>query len=279
MPNIGYVNGRFLPLEEACVSVEDRGFQFGDGVYEVIRVYGGKPFRLKEHLSRLERSAQAIAISVPLSPGEWEAKVNEGIRLSGFPDGKVYIQLTRGVAPRDHQFPASPDPTLVMTVREMPPVDSRMMAEGVTAMTLPDLRWGRCDIKSLNLLPNVLAKQQAKESGAFEAIFVRDGLVTEGTSSNVMLGCEGVLLTPALGDNLLAGVTRQEVLDLAREEGIPMEERSVTLGELKAADELFLVGTTIEILPVTQLDGKPVADGKPGPMAIGLASRFKALVG
>jgi len=110
MPNIGYVNGRFLPLEEACVSVEDRGFQFGDGVYEVIRVYGGKPFRLKEHLSRLERSAQAIAISVPLSPGEWEAKVNEGIRLSGFPDGKVYIQLTRGAAPRDHQFPASPAP-------------------------------------------------------------------------------------------------------------------------------------------------------------------------
>lgn len=279
MPNIGYMNGRFLPLEEVYVSVEDRGFQFGDGVYEVVRVYDGKPFRLKEHLSRLERSAQAIAIPMPLNPGDWEAKVTEGIHLSEFPNGKIYIQLTRGMAPRDHQFPVSPHPTVVMTIREMPQAAPHFIAEGIAVITLPDLRWGRCDIKSLNLLPNVLAKQQAKEKGAFEALFIRNGLVTEGASSNVMLSCGGALLTPALGDSLLAGVTRQEVLGLAREEGISVEERSVTLGELEAASELFLVGTTIEILPITQLDGKPVAGGKPGPIAVGLASRFKTLVG
>ncbi len=264
MPAIAYLNGRFLPLEEANVSIEDRGFQFGDGVYEVIRGYGGALFRLEDHLSRLERSAQAISISVPFSQIEWEALIREGVKRSGYGECKVYIQLTRGTAPREHRFPCSASPTVVMTFREIPEMDASVRQRGVHAVTLPDLRWGLCSIKSLNLLPNVLARQEANEAGAFEAILVKNGFVTEGTSSNVCLVMDGTIVTPSLNDHLLAGVTRAVVLELARQRGLPVEERNVREEELLQADELFLIGTTIDVVPVSRLNDELVGDGMPG---------------
>ncbi len=264
MPNIAYVNGHFSLLEQATISIEDRGFQFGDGVYEVIQVYGGVPFRLHAHLSRLECSAQAVSIPVPLSPTEWEALIQEGIQRSQYAECKVYIQLTRGVAPRAHLFPSSASPTVVMTFREIAEIEVVLQQQGVPAVTLSDLRWARCSIKSLNLLPNILAKQKANDAGAFEAILVKDGLVTEGTSSNVCLVKDGTIITPSLSDHLLAGVTRAVVLELARKHSIRIDEREVREEELTRADEIFLIGTTIEVLPVSKLNGVPVGDGRPG---------------
>ena len=278
MPNLAWLNGRFLPLEEAMVSVEDRGFQFGDGVYEVIRVYGGNPFRLDEHLSRLAQSAQAISIPLTIQPDEWKVFIHEGLERSAYSECKVYIQITRGVAPREHLFPETPRPTIVMTFREMADLPASWYQQGVSVITLPDLRWARCSIKSLNLLPNVLAKQEANAAGAFEAVLIKDGMVTEGTSSNVILVKDGKLVTPALNDQLLAGVTRQAVLDLARKSGKTVEERAVSESELQQADEMFLIGTTIEVLPITKLNGASVGSGTPGEVTIQVRETFQSLV-
>ncbi len=279
MPDIGFLNGQFLPLEETRVSVEDRGFQFGDGVYEVIRTYGGKPFHLEAHLARLARSAEAIQLAQPISMQEWSGFVAEGLRKAGYPESKVYLQLTRGVAPRDHRFPESVTATAVMTIREMRPVDSALQTKGVTVITMDDLRWGRCDIKSVNLLPNVLARQRALEAGAFETIFVRGREVTEGAVSNVMLVKHGVLATPPEGDRILSGVTRTVVLELAKKEGIPVQERQVWLEELRTADEVLLSGTTVEVMPVVRVDEAPVGSGRPGDVTRRLAASFRRAVG
>ncbi len=282
MPDIGFVNGRFLPLEEATVSVEDRGFQFGDGVYEVIRTYHGQPFHLDAHLARLERSAKAIELPMPWNLQQWAAHVREGITRGGYAESKVYLQLTRGTAPRDHAFPASGKPTAVMTVREMKPMDPALQASGVSVMTLDDWRWGRCDIKSVNLLPNVMAKQKARQAGAFEAVFVRNGRVTEGAVSNVMIVKAGHVLTAPEGEQILSGVTRTIMLDLIRKEGLPVEERFVTLDEFLRADEIFLTGTTVEVLPVVRVDGTAIGvggSGKPGPVTQKLQAAFRRLVG
>jgi len=279
MPDIGFLNGRFMPLDETLVPVEDRGFQFGDGVYEVIRTYRGRPFQLDAHLARLDRSAKGIELAVPFQSQDWHRHVAEGIRLGGYAESKVYIQLTRGVAPRDHVFPVAARPTAVMTVREMRPLDPALRSVGVAAITVEDLRWGRCDIKSVNLLPNVMARQRAKESGAFEAIFVRGSEVTEGTISNVMLVRGGVLITEPAGPRILSGVTRSIVLGLARKEGVPVQERAVGLDELRSADEVFLTGTTVEILPVVRVDGAPVGTGKAGTLTARLYARFQESLG
>lgn len=278
MPNIAWLNGHFLPLEEATVSIEDRGFQFGDGVYEVIRVYAGRPFRLLPHLSRLAQSAQAISITLQMATQEWEACIYEGLERSAYSECKIYIQVTRGVAPRDHLFPETSPPTIVITFREMRDLPVHLIQQGVSVVTRPDLRWGLCSIKSLNLLPNILAKQEANESGAFEAILIKDGFVTEGTSSNVVLVKDGNLMTPALSDHLLAGVTRRAVLDLAKIDGMTVEERDVAEEELYQADELFLIGTTIEVLPVTKLEGKLVTQGVPGKVTTHIREKLKALI-
>ncbi len=278
MPNIAYVNGQFFPLERATISIEDRGFQFGDGVYEVVRTYGGVPFRLHDHLSRLESSARAVSIPVPLSRTDWEALIREGLQRSDLLSCLVYIQLTRGVAPRAHLFPSSAQPTVVVTFRDVPETDGVLRQQGVSAVTLPDLRWGRCSIKSLNLLANVLAKQEASDAGAKEAILVKDGLVTEGSSSNVCLVRDGAIITPPLSDQLLAGVTRAVVLELARKAGIVVDEREVPQGELTQVDELFLIGTTIEVLPVAALNGVPIGDrgGRiPGPVTQVVSDAFR----
>jgi len=278
MPDIGFLNGRFMPLAEAMVPVEDRGYQFGDGVYEVIRTYRGVPFQLEAHLARLERSAGAIGLPLPFRTSEWLGYVTEGIRLAGYAESKVYLQLTRGVAPRDHLFPVGTPPTAVMTVREMRSLDPVLCATGVPVITVEDLRWGRCDIKSVNLLPNVMARQQAKEAGAFEAIFVRAGEVIEGAVSNVMMVRSGVLVTAPADERILSGVTRAVVLDLARKEGIPVEERAIRVEELRGADEIFLTGTTVEILPVISVDSVTVGTGRLGELTRLLSHRFRSSV-
>lgn len=277
MPDLAYVNGVFGPLESATVSIEDRGFQFGDGVYEVIRSYGGRLFALDAHLERLATSAEAIRLALPMPIGQLADLIHGGVRKAAWSETKVYLQVTRGVAPRDHAFPANTPPTLVMTFRIMKPMDPTARAKGVSAMTMEDLRWGRCDIKSLNLLGNVLARQRAVESGAFEALFVKQGLVTEGSVSNVMALHLDVLHTAPLGPNILAGVTRQLVLDVARKAGLLVSEQALTLPQFRAASEVFLTGTTVEVLPVIRLDGAVVGSGAPGPVTSQLASRFQEL--
>ncbi len=277
MPEIAYVNGRFTPLAEAVISVEDRGFQFGDGVYEVIRTYRGRPFHLDAHLARLERSLGAVGLAMPVSLPEWRRLIDEGLARSGFAESKIYVQITRGVAPRDHVFPAQTRPTVVMTIRELHALDPALVRSGVTVITVEDLRWGRCDIKSVNLLANVLARQRAKEAGVFEALFVRGAHVTEGSASNVMMIRQGELHTPPEGPAILSGVTRSLVLALAGEEGLKVHERLMTVEELVQADEVLLCGTTIEILPVVAVDGRLIGAGRPGPVTGRLAAQFRAM--
>ena len=279
MPDVAFVNGTFVPLAEAKVSIEDRGFQFGDGIYEVIRTYKGRPFALEAHLDRLERSATALDLTQPYSRTEWTRHLLEGIRRAAYPEAKIYIQLSRGVAPRDHAYPAEGRPTVVMTVREFHPLDRSVQAAGVEAMTTEDIRWGRCDIKSVNLLANVLARQQAKQAKVFEAILVKAGLVTEGAVSNVMVVQGGAVMTAPEGPRILSGVTRAVVLELARNEGLPVQERFISQAELYGSDEVFLTGTTVEVLAVVRVDGKVIGDGRPGPITQRLAVGFTSRVG
>ncbi len=279
MPNVAFINGAFVPLAEAKVSIEDRGFQFGDGVYEVIRTYKGRPFSLDAHLARLDRSAAALELTQPYSRAEWTRHVLEGVKRAAYPEAKVYIQITRGVAPRDHAYSDDATPTVVMTIREFHPLDRSVQATGVEAMTTEDIRWGRCDIKSVNLLANVLARQQVKQAQVFEAILVNEGLVTEGAVSNVMVVQGGMVVTAPEGPRILSGVTRAVVLDLALKGGLPIQERFVSRAALYQADEVFLTGTTVEVLAVIRIDGKIIGDGRPGPITQRLAASFTSLVG
>ena len=279
MPNVAFVNGAFVPLAEAKVSIEDRGFQFGDAIYEVIRTYKGHPFALEDHLARLERSATALDLTQPYSRAEWTHHVLEGVRRADYPEAKIYIQLSRGVAPRDHAYSADGPPTVVMTVREFHPLDRSVQAAGVEVMTTEDIRWGRCDIKSVNLLANVLARQQAKQAQVFEAILVKEGLITEGAVSNVMVVRGGMVMTAPEGARILSGVSRAFVLELARNEGLPIQERFISLAELYGADEVFLTGTTVEVLAVVRVDGKVIGDGRPGPITQRLAAGLTRRVG
>jgi D-alanine transaminase len=274
VPETAFLNGRFLPLAEATVSIEDRGFQFGDGVYEVIRTYRGRPFKLDAHLARLDRSAQAIDLRQPYPFERWVEYVTEGLRLGDFPETKIYVQITRGTAPRDHAYAPDLQPTVLMTFRELQPLNAIVQSTGVAAMTMKDIRWGRCDIKSINLLANVLARQQAKKRGVFESILVRDGQVTEGAVSNVFIVQDGKLITAPEGGWILSGVTRQVVLELARHEGLTVQERYCSEQELLGATEVFLTGTTVEVLGVVHIDGKQIGTGQPGPLTRSLAKRF-----
>jgi D-alanine transaminase len=274
MPDVAFVNGKFLPLADAVVSIDDRGFQFGDGVYEVLRTYRGRPFETEAHLARLDRSATALDLAQPYSKVQWSQLIEEGIDRAAYPEAKIYLQITRGVAPRDHAYAADLVPTTVMTVRELHPLSRSIQAAGVAAATTEDIRWGRCDIKSVNLLANVMAKQQGKKAGLFEMILVKDGFVTEGAVSNVMVVRDGVLFTAPEGPRILSGVTRAVVLDLAGKEGLPIEERAVSPAELYDAAEVFLTGTTVEVLGVVCVDGKTIGSGVPGPVTQRLAQRF-----
>jgi D-alanine transaminase len=278
MPTIACVNGRFLPIARATVSIEDRGFQFGDGVYEVVRSYGGTVFRLDQHLDRLVQSARAIRLPMRYSLAQWRRLILRAYRMSGFPDAKVYLQLTRGPAPRDHGFPKAVRPTVVITVRQLAPLNPALRRDGVSAITVPDLRWGRCDVKSLNLLANVLAREEARAADVFEAILVRDGHVTEGAISNVFAVIRGTVTTSPTDPSILPGITRAATLDLVRAEGIPLTERSFSVEELQAAEEVFLTGTTMEIVPVVSINGAAIGKGAPGPLTQRLAQRFGDMV-
>lgn len=279
MPDVAFINGRFVPWQDATVSIDDRGFQFGDAVYEVIRTYRGTPFQLEAHLARLDRSASELFIPQPYPKAQWMQWIQHGLSLAGYQEAKIYIQITRGVAPREHSFPSQSRPTIVMTIRELQGLPSEIRRTGVATCTREDLRWGRCDIKSVNLLANVLAREEARKAGVFETIFIRDGLVMEGALSNVMVVRDGVVMTAPEGPRILSGVTRTVVLDLAKKEDIPIEERFVPLDGLYAADEVFLTGTTLEVLGVVQIDGKTIGSGQPGPVMKTLAARWALLTG
>jgi D-alanine transaminase len=269
-----YLNGQFQPREKAVVSVDDRGFVFGDGVYEVIRVVDGRLFTGDEHLARMEEGLNAIGIERPADMTR--ARIFEiAERLLGENDlleghATVYLQITRGAAFRTHFFPTAPVPPTIFisTARFSPAPD--LMETGASAITCPDVRWSRCNLKTLNLLANVLAKQSAVEKGAVEAIFVRDGVVTEGSSTNVFVAVGGRLHTFPICNYILPGITRGVVLELAEELGIQVRETPARAEDLVRADEIFLTGTTTDVLPIVELDGRPVGSGTPGPLALAL---------
>jgi len=278
MSRLAYVNGRFLRQGEAGVSIEDRGYQLGDGIYEVWAVMDGRLADAEGHFARLERSLGELKIPMPMSPAALTVALRETVRRNRVRNGIVYLQVTRGVARRDHAFPSAPiTPTVVITARATDGAAAEAKAaKGVSVITLPENRWGRCDIKTINLLPNVLAKQAAKEEGAFEAWFVdADGLVTEGAASNAwIVDKDGVLRTRDIGANILRGVTRLSLVDVAREAGYRVEERPFTVAEAKAAREAFATGAGALVMPIVRIDDAPVANGHPGEVASALRAAY-----
>ncbi|AGA33855.1 D-alanine aminotransferase [Thioalkalivibrio nitratireducens DSM 14787] len=261
---IAFLNGDYRPLESVCISPLDRGFMFGDGVYEVIPSYRGVLFEVDAHLDRLRRSLAAIRIADPLTGDAWRKMLERLLSLNPGADRAIYLQVTRGVAARDHAFPQTPSATVFAMVNPIRPPAPELAGRGVGAITLPDQRWGRCDIKTVTLLPNVLARQQAAEQGAVEAILLRQGKVTEGAASNVFVVRDGHVLTPPLSDAILPGITRRVLIDVLRGTRWPCDEQPVSEDELRGADEIWLTSSTKELLPVTSLDGKAVGDGHPG---------------
>jgi D-alanine transaminase len=278
MSRLAYVNGRFQPLSEAGVSVEDRGFQFADGVYEVWAVFGGRLADAEGHFVRLERSLSELRIKPPMSRAALALVLRETVRRNRVRDGIVYLQITRGAARRDHAFPTPGTPaTVVITAR---PVDYAAEAvkagRGVKVITVPDVRWGRCDIKTVGLLPNALAKQAAREAGAYEAWMVdAEGRVTEGSSTNAwIVDAQGRLRTRPATDNILRGVTRSALIALAAELQIPVVEAPFTVEEAKGAPEAFLTAASGFVMPVVAIDGEPIGNGEPGPVALRLRSLY-----
>jgi len=276
MSRIAYVNGRYLPHSHGMVHIEDRGYQFADGVYEVTAIRDGAMVDPEMHLERLERSLGELRIPMPMSGRAILAVMAETARRNHVRDGIVYTQVTRGVARRDHAFPKDPRPGVVMTARSMDFESlARKAREGVKVVSVPDIRWGRCDIKSISLLPNCLAKQDARERGAYEAWLVDgEGQVTEGSSTNAwIVDGEGRIVTRRASPEILNGITRRALLQLAAEEGREIVERPFTLEEAKAAREAFLTSTTAFVMPVVEIDGQPVGNGAPGM----LTERLRAL--
>jgi D-alanine transaminase len=281
MPAIAYVNGSWSPLEKAVVSVEDRGFQLGDGVYEVLRTYHGRLHAVKPHVQRLFRSLDAIELKHPFTAASLEKLLRQAVRRAGFKDSLVYLQVTRGAALRMKEFPRDAAPTLVITVRELELPPASLRANGVRIMTAEDIRWLHCDVKSVCLLPNVLAAQRARAAGCYEALLVdKSGALTECASANIFLVIEGTVVTPPKDEHILGGITREEVIALARRHRVPLEERRVTLQEfLLSASEAFLTGTTTEVLPVVQVDDHRIGNGRPGPVTQRLYRLFQQHVG
>ncbi|MFZ2269337.1 MAG: D-amino acid aminotransferase [Azonexus sp.] len=263
-----YLNGQFLPLSAAGISPLDRGFLYGDGVYEVIPVYSRRVFRIDEHLKRLQATLDGIKLSNPLTVDDWKEVVFKLIETAPWDDQSIYLQVTRGADnKRDHAFPlATVTPTAFAFASPLVTTPAEIRARGVAAITVPDLRWSRCDLKVISLLANVLARQQAVEAGCAEALLIRDGLMKEGAASNIFVVKDGVLLAPPKTQLMLPGITYDVILELATQHGQRLEVREISETELRAADEVWMTSSTKEILAITTLDGIPVGNGRPGPL-------------
>lgn len=275
-----YLNGKFMPIEQAKVPVLDRGFMFGDGVYEVIPVYSRHPFRLPEHLARLQASLDAIRIDNPYGAAQWSALIGKIVASNPWDDQSVYLQITRGVAPRDHQFPKGLAPTIFIMANPLVTPSKAQVESGGSAVVLPDFRWLRCDIKSVALLGNCLLRTQAAEQGCTEAILVRDGFLTEASASNVFIVANGVAVAPPKSNLILPGITYDVVLELLHANAMAHEVRGVSETELRAADEIWITSSSKEIFPITTLDGKPVGRGeyagRPGPVFARIYQHYQA---
>ena len=259
-----YLNGKFMPIEEACIPVLDRGFIFGDGVYEVIPAYSRKAFRLTEHLDRLQHSLDGIRLKNPFRNEEWKNILEQLIAQNEGDDQYIYLHITRGVAKRDHAFPANVPPTVFIMSNPLLPPPSELLASGASAITALDNRWIRCDVKAISLLPNVLLRQLAVDVRAVETVLIRDGYLTEGSASNIFIVKNKILLAPPKSHLMLPGITYDVVLELAASNQIPYEVREIAESEVRNADEILLTSSTKEIMPITLLDNKPVGSGKPG---------------
>lgn len=269
MARFAYVNGRYVPHGDAAVHIEDRGFQFADGVYEVVPIVNDRLVDAAPHLDRLERSLSEMNIALPMSRKVLELVIDELIARNGVSEGLIYMQITRGVAPRDHKFPKGVRPSIVMTTKRVRFLTQKKLSDGVSVITIPDIRWTRCDIKTVSLLPNCMGKTQAAAAGAYEAWQVDSaGLVTEGTSSNAWIVTDDdKLLTRPAGHEILRGVTRQSLLRIADEAGLTFEERAFSVEEAKAAREAFVSSATSFVTPVVEIDEVTIGDGTPGPLS------------
>jgi len=271
-----YLNGKFLALEDAKISVLDRGFIYGDGVYELVPVYHRQPYRLAQHLARLRRSLEGIRLANPHPDARWEAIIRELIARQPFEHQGVYFQVTRGVAKRDHTFPAGVPPTVFMMSNPLATPSAEQVERGVAVVTAADERWLHCDWKTISLVGNVLARQLAADHGAVETVMFRDGYLTEASASNVLIVKRGTIIAPPKDNLILPGITYDATWDLARDAGLPFELRPVTKDEALGADEMWLSSSTKEVLAVTTLDGKPFAAGRPGPMFRRMYALFQA---
>ena len=263
---IVYLNGEFLPLGEARIPVLDRGFIYGDGVYEVIPVYHRAPFRMPHHLKRLQYSLDGIRLANPMDDASWDALVRDLVARQPFDDQAVYLQVTRGVAKRDHAFPKGVPPTVFMMSNPLPLPSREQIDRGVAVVTAEDNRWHRCDLKTTSLIGNVLMRQRAADLGAVETVMFRDGWLTEASASNVLVVRAGTIVAPPKDQQILPGITYDAALEFAREAGMPMDIRPVRREEALAADEMWLSSSTKEVLAITTLDGKPFGGGIPGPV-------------
>jgi D-alanine transaminase len=261
-----FLNGKFLPIEEAKVPVLDRGFIFGDGVYELVPVYSRVPFRLDEHLARLERSLAETRIRNPYTRAQWRELIYRLVDAQSFDDQGLYFQVTRGVAKRDHAFPKDVEPTVFMMSNPLVTPPRELVQKGAAAVTAQDNRWLRCDIKSISLIGNCLLRQLSAEAGAVETILFREGKLTEASASNVFVVKRGVILSPPKSSLILPGITYDVVVELALANGLPLELRDVTEPEVRGADEIWVSSSSKEVLPVVSLDAVPVGDGRPGPL-------------
>lgn len=266
MSQIVYLNGQFLPIEDAYVPVLDRGFIFGDGVYEVIPVYSKHPFRLHEHLTRLNQSLASLRLENPHPLPVWEKLIMALIEQNTAEDQSIYLQVTRGEAPRDHAFPKNSIPTVFMMSNPLVVSTSAQAAQGVSAISTKDIRWDRCDIKAIALLPNVLLRQMAVDVGAVETVLFRDGILTEGAASNIFAVENGVILAPPKDNHMLPGITYDVVLEIAEANQIPVEIGYFEEARIRKADELWITSSTKEILAIVTLDDQPIGNGKPGPL-------------
>jgi D-alanine transaminase len=262
---IVYLNGKYLPISQAHVSVLDRGFIYGDGVYELVPVYQREPFRLPQHLARLQRSLDGVGMANPHTNAQWESILREVVARQPFADQGVYLQVTRGAAKRDHSFPKGVAPTVFMMSNPLPLPTREQVDNGVAVVTADDNRWHRCDLKTISLLGNVLMRQLATEQGAAETVMFRDGFLTEASASNVLVVIGGTIVVPPKDNHILPGITYDAAIEFAREAGMPLEIRPVSKAEALAADEMWLSSSTKEVLAITTVDGKPFAGGKPGP--------------